>query len=358
MTTTTRTTRKAPWAAVLTALLAVIALVFGALVIAGPATADPDPDKTPPGHSETFVPPGQQGDNGGGNDKPDDYLPPGQNPDWTPPGQVEGDGPGSPGYKVWICHADTNHGNGQPNLGQGGTGGEYGVGFNLIEVAWSAWVNSHNRLHPSDYLATNGEVAQGYCGTTDDVTTSVCVSTGTTTYALKTFTGVAGTDQSTWTNDGAPMSTFTVVDMALCTPVNPTPASVEYCVVTGPGTYGLMTFSGMTNTAETTWVNGTQPLSAFTKVDRALCITPEEAAAIDAAIAATEPETVAPVLPATVAEEPETVAVPAPATVPMPATVPAGDGSTVPQVPVALLALLALATAAAVTSGLRMATNR
>ena len=68
--------------------------------------------------------------------------------------------------------------------------------------------------------------------------------------------------------------------------------------------------------------------------------------------------TVAPVEAATVTEEPETVAVPAPATVPMPATVPAGDGSTVPQVPVALLALLALATAAAVTSGLRMATNR
>ena len=68
---------------------------------------------------------------------------------------------------------------------------------------------------------------------------------------------------------------------------------------------------------------------------------------------------VAPVLPATVpAEAPEAVAVPAPATVPLPATVPAGDGSTVPQVPVALLALLALATAAAVTSGLRMATNR
>ena len=74
----------------------------------------------------------------------------------------------------------------------------------------------------------------------------------------------------------------------------------------------------------------------------------------------------APVLPATVAvEEPAAVAVPAPATVqvpaaatPLPASIPAGDGSSVPQQPVALLALLVLAAAVAVTSGLRMATNR
>jgi hypothetical protein len=100
--------------------------------------------------------------------------------------------------------------------------------------------------------------------------------------------------------------------------------------------------------------------SAYTLVPASgVCATDEQSADIDAALGtlAPEPVTVAPVEAATVTE-PETVAVPAPATVSMPASVPAGDGSSVPQVPAALLALLALATAAAVTSGLRMATNR
>ena len=52
-----------------------------------------------------------------------------------------------------------------------------------------------------------------------------------------------------------------------------------------------------------------------------------------------EPETVAPVLPATV-EEPETVAVPLPATVQTPASIPAGDGSSSPQVPSGAVALM------------------
>ena len=85
--------------------------------------------------------------------------------------------------------------------------------------------------------------------------------------------------------------------------------------------------------------------------DVAFCaMTADQAAAIDAALAATVPEDVAPVLPAK-------VAVPA-KVAPAPATVPAGDGSSVPQAPVALLALLALATAGAVASGLRLAMNR
>jgi cell division septation protein DedD len=59
---------------------------------------------------------------------------------------------------------------------------------------------------------------------------------------------------------------------------------------------------------------------------------------------ATVEETVAPVqvavpLPATV-DEPETVAVPMPATAKVPSSVPAGDGSTAPQVPRAAFALL------------------
>jgi hypothetical protein len=68
---------------------------------------------------------------------------------------------------------------------------------------------------------------------------------------------------------------------------------------------------------------------------------------------------VAPVQPATVAPvEPATVAVPAAATVP--ATVPAGEGSGIPATPAWLLVLLTLGTATVIATGTRlaMATNR
>jgi hypothetical protein len=327
--------------------MAIVALVFGAMALAGPANAKDDkPDKPDnPGNSQ----------NAPGHDE--DGLPPGQDDDFVPPGQQ--DRPNTE-KKIWICHADANNGNGNTNLGvEGpdglGTGGEAGVGFNLIYISVNAWQNSHDKLHENDYPASGAEIAQGFCGTqTQYSSVTVCVATGPSAYGMATFEGEVGTPQSTWTSNGKAMSTFTVVDAALCNPVKPTSASVEYCVATGPSAYALMTFTGMSNTAEATWVNGTQPLSAFTKVDRTLCMTPEQAAAIDAAIAELEPEAVAPVLPATVAEE--TAAVPAPATVP--AAVPAGDGSSVPQVPMALFAALALATVGAVTSAFRMATSR
>jgi hypothetical protein len=260
MTTTTRTTRKAPWAAVLTALLAVLALLFGAMTMAAPATAKNDPDKTPPGQSEEFVPPGQD----------ENFVPPGQ--ENTPPGQNPGDTPGSSHDKLTICHKVEGL-------------GETGAGWNIITMNEQAWA-AHQAHHASQ--------------------------------------------------------DFVVTSSTPCPPAVPT---TYYCPAD--------------STYPTTVLDG--PYDAAT--DLATCYAPvvlteAQAAAIDAAMAATAPEAVAPVEAATVTEEPETVAVPAPATVATPATVPAGDGSTVPQVPVALLALLALATAAAVTSGLRLATNR
>ena len=73
--------------------------------------------------------------------------------------------------KVWICHADTNNGNGQIDLGVDGTGGELKNGFNLIHISPSAWENAHKALHPNDREATAAEIAQGYCGPPD---TPVC----------------------------------------------------------------------------------------------------------------------------------------------------------------------------------------
>lgn len=249
MTTTTRTTRKAPWAAVLTALLAVLALVFGAMTMAATATADPDPNKTPPGQSEEFFPPGNV-DPKPDKDQGDDGLV-GGNPDVVCAG--------------YMFKAD--------NLS----------GFTYTIMS-----------------------------RTDGGITDWCLKAG----------------QTREYGNGGYAETVTVA------------ASDKYEI------------------SHVAWNEGTPPPPPPTTTPTTVVPPAEEVAPVTAAEAATVPEVVAPVEAATVTEEPETVAVPAPAKVAVPAAVPAGDGSTVPQVPVALLALLALATAAAVTSGLRMATTR
>jgi hypothetical protein len=279
MTTRTRTTRKAPWAAVLTALLAVLALVFGALAFAGVANANVSTDK------------------------PD-------NPGSSAPGQV----------------------NPKPDKDEGDDGL---VGGNP-DVVCAGYMFKADNLSGFTYTIMSR---------TDGGITDWCLKAGQTRQYgnggfAETVT-VAASDKYeishvAW-NEGTPP---------------PTPGSL--CQLS---TLTVVGFPDITATAYTDAL-----ASADYTTDLARC-TPtnveETVAPVTAAEAATVPETVAPVLPATVpVEAPEAVAVPAPATVAMPAAVPAGDGSTVPQVPVALLALLALATAAAVTSGLRMATTR
>ncbi len=83
MTTSTRKmTRRTPWAAVITAVISVLALVFGALAFAGVASAKDNPNRPDdPGKSAQA---------------------PGQNN--TPPGQQPGDTPGSSHDKMTICH--------------------------------------------------------------------------------------------------------------------------------------------------------------------------------------------------------------------------------------------------------------
>ena len=148
MTLTTRTTtRKAPWAAVLTALLAIVALVFGAMALAGPANAKDDNPNKPdnPGNSQNA---------------PGHRTMARLASDGTPGGGNENNNPNSNGpEKVWICHADTNNGNGQPNLGQGGQGGENKTGFNILYISVNAWENGHMGRHPND-RAFNSEAAR------------------------------------------------------------------------------------------------------------------------------------------------------------------------------------------------------
>jgi hypothetical protein len=324
MTTTTRTTRKAPWAAVLTALLAVVALVFGALAFAGVANAKDDKPNKPdnPGNSQ----------NAPGHD--DSALPPGQDDTVVPPGQVGKDEPTTDPKKVTICHFVEGQ-------------GEYG-GWNIITMAKAAWAGHLEHHAGQDFELTAGKtcpptvtpmsVCSGPPGALASTYTEVVYGPATgyqTTEAVKAaYDAAIARGWRAWTTGG----------QAACTDVIPGPTDTR-CPDGSAIHAGDVIPEGFT-------------VDNYCTVDTSqIEITPEQAAAIDAALAATVPATVAPVLPATVTS-PEAVAVPAPATVPLPATVPAGDGSTVPQVPVALLALLALATAAAVTSGLRLATNR
>lgn len=341
MTTTTRTTRRAPWAVFLTALLAVVAMLFGALAFAGVANAKDngnghDNGKTPPGQSETFVPPGQD----------DNAVPPGQQ-----------DRPDTD-KKVWICHADTNKGQGQENLGQGGTGGEFGIGFNLIYISVNAAENAHFKLHPNDVYAPNNGTSY-YCPgtpTPEYTTTPVCVANADGTFGTVVFKHEVGTAVTTGVTDDAaatPYASFTVVDKAKCTPtVLPKTLTVEYCAaLLGTDTYGKVVFTGTEGTDEATWLAGTTPKSAYLVDTTGLkCLPPEAVAAIDAAVAAAVPQ------PATIGGEPATVEVPATGPA-LPAQVPAGDGSTT-QTPVALLALLALGALGVAASAATLAARR
>ena len=304
MTTRTGTTRKAPWAVFLTALLAVLALVFGAMAFAGVANAKDNPNKPDnPGNSQSapghqVVPPGQQDDGTPGNS---DGTPGGGNDNTTQPAK---DG------KVWVCHADTNNGNGNQNLGHEvngqGTGGENKTGFNILYISENAWENGHMGRHPSDRsfkteadaLAYCGPATQPKCPTTAAAHAGEVIPAGLTeaTYCTVTTTFVCPLDTG---RAGTPMDHAYVATA---------PADIAFC-----------------------------------------SLTPEQATVIDSAVAAAIPQ------PAAVAAtSPAKVTVPAKGPV-VPATVPAGDGSSVPTVPVTALALLALGATALAASTVRLA---
>ena len=85
------------------------------------------------------------------------------------PANADPESPG-PEPKIWVCHADMNKGHGQPNLGEGGTGGEYQVGFNLISIsknAWEAGAKDGHDQHPNDKVLgeyTEEEPTLADCG--------------------------------------------------------------------------------------------------------------------------------------------------------------------------------------------------
>ncbi|MCX6432442.1 MAG: hypothetical protein NTX29_06515, partial [Actinobacteria bacterium] len=242
------------------------------------------------------------------------------------------------GDKIWICHADTNNGNGQPNLGHDGTGGESGVGFNLIEVAQSAADNAHFKLHPADYAANATEIAAGYCGAKATfgytaaavtVTSEFCFATAITSV---TATGAAitvgpqATEVTSQQKADADAAARSSADAALVVELakypNRTAVPADRVCTTTPPTSPPTTPPG----------------------------SPAEVTAVETAVTAVEPATVA-------VPEPAKVAVPAPAkvTAPLPATIPAGDGSSTPQTSVWLLALLTVATVTLAAASVRIA---
>ena len=296
MTLTTRTTRKAPWAVALTALLAVLALVFGVLTMAAPATADPPTD---PGNSSSA--PGQ---------------------DKVPPGQVDDGTPGASHDKMTICHFVEGK-------------GETKSGYNIITMSVQAW-EAHKAHHPS----TMDEVYNGVSCPTVDPPDDAYTTTGATAGTTKcTLVGTVWTADYPFTVTVAP-KVLTKVD-AMFTDAEKTAANLADQAEANVALEEALAAALTAGLIDESGVNCLAPSGATETM------TPEAAVAAEAA-------TVAPVLPGTV-EEPEAVAVPAPATIPpLPATIPAGDGSGTPTVPTALLALLVLGATALAASTVRL----
>jgi len=342
MTTMTKTMRKAPWAAALTALLAVLALVFGVLTIAAPAGADP-PDS--PGNSAEA--PGQNKDDDGSPGNSENA--PGQNQ--TPPGQAdkdEGDdyNPGASHDKMTICHYVEGK-------------GETKAGYNIITMSVQAW-EAHKAHHPDTMDVVYNGVS---CPTVNPTPASLCNLTldppamqpfadNTSTEYLAALADANGA-QTTW---------------ALTCPTGPGPNPVDHSatlcnLTTVPPDYytwtwqdeavpeGYTTALADANGAQTTWAL-TCP-GGGSEEGEATAVTAPEAATVEQPTPVTAVEAGTVEQPAKVTL-PATVTVPAPATVPAVATVPAGDGSSVPTVPVYALALLALGAMTLAASTVRL----
>lgn len=391
MTTTTRKTRKAPWAAVMTAVLAVLALVFGTVAFAGTATARSDPatecagvenlvgsdtievegslksgDTLTSGAASITVTADKEGTEATGGTwattlytarivvKSGDKADPGAN--------------GVPGYSgAWWT------GSAQDQTDQGLShitfcySEETPPPATDVDLTCTAWTATFTDF-PSEagYRVTVDDVTVGTgVLTTSPVTVGDSGTFGSGEHSVKAYVTdeLVRTEAITLTCTGPTLYAggATYPNVKVCygpdvIEVGPvaTPYVTEqvYLSQNEADAAAKQHVTDTTDSATATYMNA-HPEYASVPADGICIHTPPPPPT---------PETVAPVLPATV-EEPVTVAVPQPATVPMPAQVPtpvkvaapatvaAGDGTTAPTVPTALLALLALAgTTLAVTT--------
>ena len=351
MTLTTRTTRKAPWAVVMTALLAVLGMVFGVMA-AVPSAADPDPTQVCAPLDSGKIDLG------------------GEHTTWTitaPAGQL------ITGYCVKA--GSTQQGDGP-------------VYTTLTTPVASVEISHPSGKAISNYSFSLGEVPTYYYAGTGLASDTACTLVAEDTWEFVDFgpfsvTGETVGKGTEWSDaDKAvedakaqevadqqladAMATYTIDETGVnCTPPPPppVPGSATFCVApVGTTTYAYDTFGTTDDTTpQGTWTNGSgQPLSAYVIGTTADCTPtppppppppptePEPTVVVEAATVE-EPEVVAPVLPATV-EEPTEVAIPAAAT--LPATIPAGDPA--PTVPTYALALLLLGTTALAASTARL----
>jgi hypothetical protein len=235
--------------------------------------------------------------------------------------------------KVWICHADVNgtngpggpqsdkdNPNGQPNLGQGGFGGEDQIGFNLIEIAVSAWENAHLKLHPADFPAFEKNGVYSCTEFANVPETYPAKKTATATFCWEgvvTTVTAEGTDSYTTVDGPVPVETKAAVDVSAQKKADD----------------ALAALLGSTYAART-------PVPA----DQICPVTPPTEPV-------TQPEAATAVEAATVAN-PEPATVPIPTAVTLPAKIPAGDPA--PTVPAYVLALLALGATALAASTVRL----
>ena len=307
MTTTTRTTRKAPWAVVLTALLAVLGMVFGVLAFAAPATAGDDSGHSPAAECVDL----------------DGYI----------------------GFDK-IEFDDTT-----PSESGGASGG---ASITYTTDANGGWTTTllAGRVVVKTGTSTPGVTGvPGYSGTW---------TTGGQQLSHITFCYVGETPPETCPADAA-VHAGEVIPEGQTAETYCTLPPPERCPADAAVHAGEVIPEGQT--AETYCTLPPPPPPPRCASDAAVHageVIPEGQTAETYCTLPppppTEPEPVSVVQPATVeepvVEEPETVAVPAPATVPvptapvLPATIPAGSGLTIPVYALALLALGATALAA------------
>jgi len=330
MTTMTRTNRKEPWAAALTAVLAVLALVFGVLAVAAPATADSGngADKITichfvPGNGETkdhynvitiamqaWLNGHSDGDDPVYNHNDRDVVYDGgcptiEEPEYCPEDATANAGMEIPAGetaetycvaredKVEICHLEGN-----------GT-------FNLIEVDDSAVQAhlDHGDVYPDEFGACPAPVEPQYCAEDATANAGLPIPEG---YTEETYCVAGGSNDEPGTGGGGGGGTTPVVDAC-------------------PNLEGVQWEGYDCNTGLAA------PVEAATVPEEPAPVTAVEAATV------TAPKPAKAVLPATV-----------PAGVALPASVPAGGGSSVPSTPAYALALLALGAMTLAASTVRL----
>ena len=238
---------------------------------------------------------------------------------------------------VWICHADMAKGEkGGPLGGEGGPGGEYQIGWNVIKVSANAWQleNSAHSQHPLDKLLREAtapnepDPGPEECGEVPPPPTFDATASAGGSGLFCTPAGATG--NVSWS--GAGSSTGQATQAAA-------DAAAQAQADANAETDRLAKTAGLTPGA---CIPNEEPPTVV--------VTEEPPAPVAEPVALVESAVIeAPAAPVAAAPAPAVVNVPAAATVP--AAVPAGGGSQAPGMPMWALALVVVGAIGAAAAG-------